>query len=228
MGNNVVQKVGKTGPTPTTTGKTLVVGNGNLIDMFKADELLYDIETMEVLKTGVKGFATDKTFLKEYTKSKKRPSPVTAAPYLGNQNLFQQQWFQHQQQLLQHQQQQQQLIQQQQMYQYPPPPFSPHHGIATSSPLLPSQSLMVSPIMSTQNVLPNSTFTQSNVEVVTETSNGKKRAKKNQRSEVFNHSDEESLEEEDIVEDSTDYSEEDQEFIKMIERKNLHTQKKVV
>ena len=60
MGNNVVQKVGKTGPTPTTTGKTLVVGNGNLIDMFKADELLYDIETMEVLKTGVKGFSTDK------------------------------------------------------------------------------------------------------------------------------------------------------------------------
>ena len=108
MENNFVQKVGKTGPTPTTTGKTLVVGNGKLMEMFKADELLYDIETMEVLKTGVKGFATDKTFLKEYTKSKKRPSPVTALPYLGTQNLFQQQWLQHQQQQLLHHQQQQQ------------------------------------------------------------------------------------------------------------------------
>ena len=62
---------------------------------------------MKVLKTGVKGFAPDKTFLKGYTKSKIRPSPVTADPYLGNQNLFQQQWFQHQHELLKHQQQQQ-------------------------------------------------------------------------------------------------------------------------
>ena len=75
--------------------------------------------------------------------------------------------------------------------------------------------------MSTQNVLPNSTCTQSNVEVVTETRNGKKRAEKPKRSTIFNTSDEESLEEEDIVDDGTDYSEEDQEFIKMIERKNL-------
>ena len=82
--------------------------------------------------------------------------------------------------------------------------------------------------MSTQNVLPNSTCTQSNVEVVTETRNGKKRAKKTKRSEVFNTSDEESLEEEDIVDDGTDYCEEDQEFIKMIERKNLQRKKKVV
>ena len=220
MENNFVQKVGKTGPTPTTTGKTLVVGSGKLMDMFKADELLYDIETMEVLKTGAKGFAT---------KSKRRPSPVTAAPYLGNQNVFQQQLFQHQQQMLQQQQQQQQLIQQhQQMYQYPPTPFFPHQGIVNSSPLISSQPLMVSPIMSTQNVRPTSTITQSSVEVVTETRNGKKAHKKPKRSEVFTTSDEDSLEEEDLVNDGTDYSEEDQEFIKMIERKNLQRKKKVV
>ena len=41
--------------------------------------------------------------------------------------------------------------------------------------------------------------------------------KKQKRSEFFNTSDKESLEEEDIVDDGTDYSEEDQEFIKMIE-----------
>ena len=81
---------------------------------------------------------------------------------------------------------------------------------------------------STQNVHPNNTTTQSNVEVVAETRTRKKQAKKPKRSEVFNISDEESLDEEDIVDDGTDYSEEDQEFIKQIERKNLQRKKKVV
>ena len=65
MENNFIHKVGTSGPIPKTEDKTLVFGNGKLMEMFKSNELHYVMTSMEVLKLGAKSLVDDRDFLKE-------------------------------------------------------------------------------------------------------------------------------------------------------------------
>ena len=194
MENNFIHKVGTSGPIPKTEDKTLVFGNGKLMEMFKSDELLYDMNSMEVLKLGAKSLVDDRDFLKECTKSKRRPSQMTV-PALQNEYgaLLQQQVLQ--QQLLH-----QQYLQQQQQHQQQQPIL--HYPQLVSSPMLSTQSarFQLSPIqLEPQNA---STTTPAAAQTQGTTKQAKK--SKPKRSEVFNTSLEESF-----MEDRTDYSEDD-------------------
>ena len=225
MENNFVKKVGTSGPTPATTEKVLVIGKGELMDKFRSDNLNFDLESMEVLKTGVRGMVPDANFLKEYTKLMKGSPPIqlaASAIVTPPRSSFQQQ-IEMQQQL---------LFQQQQMHllQYP---FFQQPSMVQSSPFVTGSGLVTSPAASSSSTTASASMDQTVSASVETTTTAKKKnlsKKKNlpKKSKVFEISseDEDSLMEDDLVDDSSDYSEEDQNFINLIERKNLQRKKK--
>ena len=58
MENNFIHKVGTSGPIPKTEDKTLVFGNGKLMEMFKSYELVYEFHGS--LGTGYKSLVDDR------------------------------------------------------------------------------------------------------------------------------------------------------------------------
>ena len=233
MENNFVKKVGQTGPTPATSDKVLVVGKGNLMDLFKSDELMFDLESMEVIKTGVKGMVPDGQFLKDFIKAKRSSVPLQPAASGHSPAAWQSAAAGHsatqlqQLQLQMHQQTQQQLqlqLQQQQlqMFQYPSPMFP----TPSASPSMVGSPPVVAGVSRTSR---NTTAISLEPSVTVSSKKPKKKNPPKKRlSEIFESDSEESCRVEDLVDDNTDYSEEDQDFIKRIEKKNLQRKRKTV
>ena len=236
MENNFVKKVGHTGPTPASSGKVMVLGKGKLMDLFKTDDLAFDFELMDVLKTGVKGVVPDAQFLKDYTKFKKPSVPVQAVNAAGSTNPSMLHMQMQLQQQMQHQMQLQMHQQQLQMSQYPSPAFFSSPSMVPSLPFgspTPSTAVVeTSPATSDTASLASVAqmpSTESSAVGTSGKSKEKNPPKKNlPRSSLFDHSSDESYDESELVDDETDYSEEDQNFISQIERKNQQRKQKTV